>query len=441
MSAQENLTSTAPPPADRARQRRSYFLQGLVVLLVLIVAVFVARSLLQSSPMAGSRPVPERQARLVDVVSLEATDYQPTITGWGTLRPSRDLTVRAQVSGAVETLSPRLEPGMTVSRGDQLVKLETAPYQAALVEAQSALAEAEANLALEQGQQAIAKREFELISERAGDPDASASLALREPQLSIAQAVVDAAQARLTRARLDLERATLEAPFEALVTSRGVTVGAQVTTSTDIARLVGIDTWWVEVLLSAEKLAWLDSGRGESRPAPVTLRQPGVWGPDQSREGVLLRVLQELEDQGNLARVLVAVDDPLGEGIAPGRQELPSLLLGSFLRADIPGRRLDGVFVLEPRWLRENSRVWLMDPEGMLEIRPVEVLYRDEEAVVVSAGLSPGEKLITSRLSTPAEGMPLRTESRTDAVRSGNGSDASTSTADTDHPAPEADHG
>ena len=417
MTQHEKLIPNLRSPQDRARQRRGYLIQGLVVLLVIAGAVFAARSMLYTAPAAGSRPAPERQARLVDVVNLETTDYQPTITGWGTLMPSRDLTLHAQVSGPVESISPQLEPGMIVSRGEQLVKLETSPYRTALVEAQSALAEAEANLALEQGQQAIAQREFELLSQRSGASEAGRDLALREPQLRIAQSAVKAAKARLDQAQLNLERAIIEAPFEALVTSRSVTLGTQVTTSTDIARLVGVDTWWVEVLVPADQLTWIGDTSIKGSPGiPVTLHQPGIWGTDQVRQGFLLRVLQELEDQGNLARVLVGINDPLERQTASIETPAPRLLLGSFLQADIQGRSLENVFVLEPRWLRENNTVWLMDAEQTLRIHPVEVLYRDDDAVVVTAGLNPGDRLVTSRLSTPAEGMLLRTDARTDTV-------------------------
>lgn len=446
--------SSIPQPANGSgKRRRVYLIQGLATLLVLVVTIFVARSLLQSAPSAGARPVPERQARLVETVILEPSDYQPSITGWGTLVPSRELNLSAQVSGAVEFLSPRLEPGLRVSAGEVLVELETEPYQAALTQARSTLAEAQANLELEQGQQAVARREFQLLTESldrlqgSGD-SAEASpmgegLALRQPQLDIAKAAVSAARARLQEAQLNLERATVKAPFEAMVSSRAVALGSQVSANAAIARLVGVETWWVEVLVPSERLIWLDQPGAD--PVNVSLRQPGAWKPDQSRQGTLLRVLPELESEGNLARILVAINDPLGQPPQPaGAQALPPLLLGSFLRADIPGQRLSSVFVLEPGWLREGEQVWLMDQEGTLEFRPVEVLYRDEQAVVVGAGLNPGEALVTSRLSTPAEGMPLRTgdpseppapEPRLEDRATGEG------TADSESPEPEAAHG
>lgn len=460
MSELENTPLSKPE--GRPGRGRAYLIQGLLALLVLAIAMAAGWSLLQSSPAAGSRPAPEPEARLVETVVLEPTDYQPVITGWGTLAPSRELSLSAQVSGSVTALSPRLEPGLTVSTGDTLVTLETAPYEAAVVQAEGALAEARANLALEKGQQAVAEREFQLLNESmlglgsaeeksrnalaensaplAQAPDQG--LALREPQLRIAQAAVASAQARLDDARLDLERTTVQAPFEALVQSRGVTLGTQVSANTEIAQLVGIQTWWVNVLVPSNKLPWLPTA-GEA-PATVNLHQPGVWGEEQSRQGNLLRVLPELESSGRLAQVLVAISDPLGQPLGtPGNgHPAPPLLLGSFLRADIPGQRLHNVFVLEPRWLRDANQVWLMDAEGALRYRTVDVLYRDQEAVVVSAGLEAGERLVTSRLTTPAEGMPLRTEVRPESASQapalGSGQDTTTETV---KGAAEADHG
>lgn len=419
--ADSDKTLSSSHSANGPRSRRANIIQGLVALLVLVVAVFIARSFLQTAPIAGSRPAPEREARLVDVAMPQLQDYQPIITGWGTLMPSRSLSVQAQVSGAVEALSPRLEPGVTVEAGEQLLKLEDLPYLSAVTQAESALAEAEANLALEQGQQAIARREFELLTEDASARGGQSSLGeaenlvLRRPQLRIARAAVEAAEARLAEARLDLERATVKAPFDALVAARSVTLGSQVSVSTELARLVGLKTWWIEVLVGADRLAWLDTSLDGREPAQVQLSHPGVWRPGETRPGYVVRVLQELEAEGNLARVLVGVDDPLAlqEDALAGEWE-PQLLLGAFMRADIKGRRFSDVFVLEPQWLREGNSVWVMNDDDALEIRPVEVLYRDDNAVLISAGLDAGERVITSRLSTPAEGMPLRTEANTD---------------------------
>ncbi len=57
--------------------------------------------------------------------------------------------------------------------------------------------------------------------------------------------------------------------------------------------------------------------------------------------------------------------------------------------------------------LREESKVWIYQ-DGLLEIRPVTVVWRDADTVYLSGGVSPGERIVTTDIATPVEGMKLR---------------------------------
>jgi hypothetical protein len=49
-----------------------------------------------------------------------------------------------------------------------------------------------------------------------------------------------------------------------------------------------------------------------------------------------------------------------------------------------------------------------MNGDGRLEIRPVEILFRGKDEVLVKNGISEGERLVVSDLPAPVEGMQLR---------------------------------
>ncbi len=87
----------------------------------------------------------------------------------------------------------------------------------------------------------------------------------------------------------------------------------------------------------------------------------------------------------------------------------PVLLIGAYVRVEIEGREVGPVAVIERKLLHDGDNVWIMTPEEMLEIRPVEILYRGTDTVLVDAGLQPGERIVTSALSAAVEGMALRT--------------------------------
>ena len=107
-----------------------------------------------------------------------------------------------------------------------------------------------------------------------------------------------------------------------------------------------------------------------------------------------------------MARVLVEIDDPMS--LAPENRDAPVLLIGSYVRVEIEGRELQAVISLSRELLRENETVWLVDQDDRLELRPVEIAYRGRDAVLVTAGLNPGDRVIRTNLAAPVVGMPLR---------------------------------
>ena len=60
--------------------------------------------------------------------------------------------------------------------------------------------------------------------------------------------------------------------------------------------------------------------------------------------------------------------------------------------------------------LHDDRFVWLATLKSTLEIREVDIAWRDATDVIISGGLNDGERLILTNLSTPVNGMTLRVE-------------------------------
>lgn len=400
----------APAQAGRVRT----IVHAVIAVVVLAAGLAAGYWFLQEDRTASERPSSERAARLVETTPAEMGSHTISVTAWGQARPKRELSLSPRVGGRVDQVSEALTPGGFLEAGEPLIRLDREPFEVDLRRARTALTQARADLALEQGQQAIAQREFELMDQPVDD--AERALMLRQPQLKSAEAAVASAEADVADARRALGDTELTAPFDALVRSTDVAVGGEVDSSTAVAELVGVDTWWIEVAVPASALRWLAFPDGDEAGAVVRLYNEGVWPPGVYREGRVVRLLGELEEDGRLARVLVAVDDPLARD-----SDAPRLLLGSFLRAEIRGRTLEQAVALEPSWVRPGDTVWVMDDQGLLEIRDLEVAYRDGSQVLVTDGLAEGDRIVTSPLALPAEGMPLRTADDRETGESRNG--------------------
>jgi hypothetical protein len=198
----------------------------------------------------------------------------------------------------------------------------------------------------------------------------------------------------------------IRAPFNAVVAAKHVDLGTLATPQTRLCTLVGTDEYWVKVSLPVERLAWIRRPqRAGEEGSAARVRQAGLTDAD-AREGRVVRGLAEVETSGRMARVLVSVKDPLG--LAAGDDTRPPLLIGAFVHVSIEGRTLEGVFSLPRSAVREGSRAWVMTEDDTLDIRDVEIAWRDRDRALVAAGLHAGDRLVVGNIATPVQGMRLR---------------------------------
>ena len=398
---------TAPEPNDGPGEteeaRGGLGLPATLTLIAALVAVTAGAVVL----IFRTEPTPERggatkqTAMLVEVTRAEGGTFRPRFRATGTVRPAREVILRPRVEGRVVERAPSLDPGATVTAGETLVRLDPADYENTLAERESALRQARAELALERGRQTVAEAEVDLFEGTLGGD--SRALALREPQLRAARARVAAAEAAVAQARLELERTTVTAPFDAHVLSRDVAVGSRVAAGDRLARLVGVARYWVEATVPVERLRWLRFPQDGERPgARARIRDRSAWPADVHRTGRLERVIGRLEDDTRLARVLITVPDPLAR-----KADKPRLLVNGYVHVRIRGRPLADVVRLDRDLLRQEETVWVM-ADGELAIHEVTIATRDAEHVYIRDGLDAGERVVTSDLATIRDGAPLR---------------------------------
>jgi RND family efflux transporter MFP subunit len=230
-----------------------------------------------------------------------------------------------------------------------------------------------------------------------------------EPQLKNARATLAAAEAAISKARLNLERTVLRAPFNCLVRSEQVDIGQYLTAGATVGQVFGTDRAEIVVPLPLEELAWLQvprfEGTQQGSPARVSIEAAGrqyLW------PGRVVRALGEVDERGRMARLVVAVQDPFYLK-KPAPDERPPLSPGLFVDVRIEGRTLERVLAVPREAVHEGDVVWLADADDRLHIRRVTVARREREQVLVSSGIGDGDRLVLTLLSGVAEGLRLRT--------------------------------
>ena len=380
---------------------------GLPILVLAIAGVFVWQ-INNSAPKAGRR-VPQAQPRLVDVQPVTREDVRITVTGLGTVIPSRQLLMFPEVTGLVKTMRNHLLPGSQIQKGETLVHIDPLEYQIQLEKQKAEVALADSELQKEMGQQVIARQEFELVGQELSE--VQRSLVLRQPQLDAAQAKLAQAKATLAQAQMNVDRTQIKAPFNAQVISRNVETGSRVSTSSEIMDIVATDEFWLEVEIPVEQLQWLSFGE----KSPVTLRSP-AW-QNNTRDGQLLSFSPSLHSGSRMAKVIIAINDPLA--LQPENHGKPRVLINDLVRAEISGHEIADATVVPDALFRNGNQVWLYDANNNLEIRALSPVYRDSTKAIVVSGLNDGESLITSTLTVAVHGMSLRTADNEQAKKTG----------------------
>ena len=393
-----------PHPGPSGQNRRAALLRLLLPVLVFICSVAVAAWLMQSGPKAKPR-TKVRNAVTVEVRPIAFGPQTTNVSVMGTVIPEREVVLKPQVSGTVITLSDKLIPGGRFTKGEQLLSIDPSNYQLAVKQLASEVARVEADLQIELGQQRVAQKEYELLGETVSVEEKA--LMLREPQLENLRAVLAGTNARLEQAQLDLARTVIKAPFNAVVMSRDINLGTSVSPSTTLATLVGSDTYWVEAPIPSSQLRWINTGQKErAEGATVRVFDTVTWGSESFRTGQVIGLTAMVEENGRMARLLAEIPDPFA--LQPTSAEHSKLLLGSYVRVEIAGKPLPHAAAIERDLIRDGDRLWIMDDREQLDIRPVEIAFRGRDHVLVTGGISTGERLVTTKLPSPVQGMSLQ---------------------------------
>jgi len=376
-----------------------------VILPLLIIAAAMAVAALLIMLKKAPEKAPQRAVgALVDVMTVQRRDVPLQIRAAGTVSARQQISLDPQVSGRIIALGRDFASGAFFGRNDLLIQIEPTDYRLAVEQAAAALARAEVELATTESQAAIARSEWTRM--QFPDGEQPNPLVLYEPQLKNSRANVASAAAAYQLAQLNLQRTSLRAPFAGRIRSEQVDIGQYVRAGTSVATLTGTDAAEIIVSVPLEDLGWLtipgpQGGGGSTATVILAAGDNNLTWP-----GRIDRGLGEVDARGRMVQVAVLVDDPYR--LQAKTASAPYLEVGLFVDVIFAGPLLEQVVELPRRALRDEQQVWVIDADGRLRIRPVEVLRRERETVLIGAGLEPGEQVILTSLTGVADGMQLR---------------------------------
>lgn len=368
--------------------KRSIRLAVAGAILLAGILLFVFLSGLRNTPLPTNPPRPVSE---VETITARQGDLVVGIPAQGVIEPVTITRASAEVEGVVIAVSPGFEAGASFRKGDVLLEIDPSDYEAAVAQAEAAVADAKLQLAEEEMRARQAGRDWERLASPGQKPT---DLVLRVPHLEAAKARVKASAAALERAKKDLGRTKLRAPYDGRIRSKLADLGTRVGKGEPLAEFYATSVLEVRLPVPRQDAAFLE-GTGQT----IELREHAgsrTWTATVDRtEGEIRR------DDRTI--VIVARIDGGKEG-AP--------LPGQFIETSIPGRVVPGIFRVPRRAFASSDRVLVVAPDQTLTTRPVTILRTEREDVLVSSGLEDGEQLCITALAAVIEGMEVKVVSR-----------------------------
>jgi len=358
-------------------------------------------------------PVPE-----VGVVKIGAREIVLTSELPGRTSAFRVAEIRPQVSGLIQ--KRLFTEGSDVTAGQILYQIDPASFQVALDNAEAALRRSEANLLATRSRE---ERFRELLADKAVSrqdyDDAAATLKQTEADIAYWKAMRE-------EARINLRYTRITAPISGRIGRSSVTEGALVTAYQPLAlaTIQQLDPLYVDVPQSTTELLRLQrrlesgaldqSGRGRK-----TVRLILEDGTEYPPEGMLQ--FRDVTVDPTTGTVTLRVVFPNPEGV---------LLPGMFVRAVVEeGVNPKALLVPQQAVSRDhkgNPFVFIVDPDGTAQTRPVVIDRAIGNRWLVTAGLSPGDRVIVEGMQKIQPGLPVKTVASAEAGATPPGTGAAT---------------
>jgi RND family efflux transporter MFP subunit len=366
-------------------------------LLVLALAAAGAALLILSKPApVGEDYVPPPAT--VRTITVQKRAEHLMVRSQGTVQPRSESQLIPEVSGQVVCMAPSLVSGGAFEKGDVLLRIDAADYRNAVERGGALLTRARV-------EREHAEDEFKRLRTLHGQNLASQSqLDEAERRYLVADANFTDSTINLQQAERDLSRTEIIAPYRGRVRSEQVDLGQFVSRGSAVATVYADDFAEIRLPIAPNQVSFLDiSITGQLRadpPAPVSVsgdfgRIKFIW------TGELVRTEAEIDSR---SRMVYGVARIRNEDF----EDMPPLIVGLFVQAEIQGRLVEDVIRLPRSAMRDESQVLVVDAENRLSFRQVSVLRVEHDDVLISAGLEDGERVCVSPLQTVVEGMRVQ---------------------------------
>jgi RND family efflux transporter MFP subunit len=408
--------------------------QLFLMALVLAASFAITTYLVRTKPEVKARPV-FPTVYTVDTIIAQTGTYQPVINLYGDIVAGRSVELRSLVSGEIISVSPKLKSGGTVEAGEFLLEIDPFDFLGALREAEANAAEtaakineANARLMLEQSGLASARDQLELansdfsriadlrksgaanqkqvddrkfvLSQRAQVVDqGELNIVAEKARIDQLKANSDRLDWKVQQARRNLANTRLTAPFSGTIRSSAAEIGKLANANDIMVSMYQSDSLEARFILTDERFGRLQA----DADGIVGRRVAVVWnlgGTDHEFSGRIDRIGAEITSASGGVEIFATLESSANPF---------AMRPGAFVEIRLPDRSFVDHIALPDSALYNADTVYVVE-DGKLVSHSVTIAGFDGDEILVSAGISPGEEVLVTRISEISPGLKVRKE-------------------------------
>ncbi|WP_435927100.1 MdtA/MuxA family multidrug efflux RND transporter periplasmic adaptor subunit [Dryocola sp. BD613] len=334
-----------------------------------------------------------RRGALAPVQAATATSESVPryLTGLGTITAANTVTVRSRVDG--QLLAIHFQEGGQVKAGDLLAEIDPSQFKVALAQAQGQLAKDRATLA--NAQRDLARYQQLVKTNLVSRQELDAQQAL----VSESAGTLKADEAAVASAQLQLDWSRITAPVDGRVGLKQVDVGNQISSGDTTGIVVLTQTHPIDLIFTLPESDIATVVKAQKAGNALSVE---AWDRTNKRKlsvGSLLSLDNQIDATTGTIKLKARFNN-----------EDDALFPNQFVNARMLVDTQQNAVVIPTSALQmgnEGNFVWVLNADNKVSKHLVTTGIQDSQKVVISAGLSAGDRVVTDGIDRLTEGAKV----------------------------------
>ncbi len=370
--------------------------------IVVIAAIFFWRNMNAGNDTAGSQSTQQRPAggrhgmrggALAPVQAATATSESVPryLTGLGTITAANTVTVRSRVDG--QLLAIHFQEGQQVKAGDLLAEIDPSQFKIALAQAQGQLAKDQATLA--NARRDLARYQQLVKTNLVSRQEMDAQQALVNESVG----TIKADEAAVASAQLQLDWSRITAPIDGRVGLKQVDVGNQISNSDTAGIVVLTQTHPIDLIFTLPEGDIATVVKAQKAGATLSVEAWDRTNKLKLSTGALLSLDNQIDATTGTIKLKARFNN-----------EDDALFPNQFVNARMLVDTQQNAVVIPTAALQmgnEGNFVWVLNSDDKVSKHLVTTGIQDSQKVVIAAGLSAGDRVVTDGIDRLTEGAKV----------------------------------